>query len=377
MRYFRLNSYVSPKTVLIVCLMITGCAGRPGPELLEPVSLTDFTPKHVERLYVATTRERARPGENVFTSEKSLVPAYASFEISIPPTHRESNIEWPRGHRVDPKTDFAVVDDEVLSRAQFLKEVTQTLRREQRIGVFVHGYNFNFQESLYRLAQLKTDSSIADVGILFAWPSVASVPGYLADKEAATFSRDAMTDLLIELVERRRGAPVDVFAHSMGGWLTMEVLRQLKLMGRQDVLDNLRVVLAAPDVDVLVFTAQLSVIGKMHYPLAILVSPDDRALEVSSVLSAGVPRVGAIDVTDPIVAAAARQFGVQVIDISSLDPLDPSNHNRYAEASTIVGALTETQGGFGVGHAGAFVFDAAAKTISSPFTLAATVLRGQ
>jgi esterase/lipase superfamily enzyme len=149
----------------------------------------------------------------------------------------------------------------------------------------------------------------------------------------------------------------------------------LKLEGRTDVLDRLRVILAAPDIDEDVFTAQLDVIGPMKRPMVILVAADDRALKVSSVLGAGTQRVGSLDARDPEVAAAAKRAGVSIVDISSLESSDPTNHNRFFDAKQIAAAFSKPAASATLGDAGAFVFDAAAKTISSPFSLAATVLR--
>ncbi len=77
---------------------------------------------------------------------------------------------------------------------------------------FVHGYNYNFQESLFRLAQLKTDSNLDGTPVLFSWPSLAALPAYVADKESATYSRDALANLLSDMTRARNGQ-VDVFAH--------------------------------------------------------------------------------------------------------------------------------------------------------------------
>lgn len=352
---------------------LTACAGRPGPETLDTVAVGDFQPTRVETLYSVTTRDRAEPGKNVFTTDKTREPNYASFDVSIPPTHVAANIEWPKpGRKVDPKTDFAVVSQSVLDRESLLQAVR---RREQGAPVvFVHGYNYNFQESLFRLAQLKTDSNFDGTPILFSWPSLAALPGYVADKESATYSRDALADMLTDVVRARKGE-VDVFAHSMGGWLTVEALRQLRLEGKGDVLDRLRVIMAAPDIDEDVFTAQLDVIGRMKTPITILVAPDDRALLVSSVLGAGTQRVGALDARNPEVAEAAKRYGITIVDISSLESIDATNHNRFFDVKQLATTLSKPASVATLGDAGAFVFDAAAQTVSSPFSLAATVLR--
>lgn len=352
---------------------LQACAGRPGPETLGTVALGDYQPKRVETLYTVTTRERADAGENVFTSNKTREPNYASFNVSIPPDHVPANIEWPKpGRKVDPKTDFAVVGQSRLTRQTLLQAIASP--KAAPPVVFVHGYNYNFQEALFRLAQLSTDSNIDGTPVLFSWPSLASLPAYVADKEAATYSRDALADLLTDMVRARKGQ-VDVFAHSMGGWLTAEALRQLRLEGKTDVLDRLRVIMAAPDIDRDVFTAQLDVIGHLRTPITLLVAPDDRALQVSSFLGAGAQRVGAIDARDPEVAEAAKRYGVTVIDISQLEPTDATNHNRFFDAKQLAAALAKPTGRATLGDAGAFVLDAAAQTVSSPFSLAARVLR--
>ncbi|MDH4441881.1 MAG: alpha/beta fold hydrolase [Rhizobium sp.] len=357
---------------LLAAQVLSACAGRPGPETLSSVTLKDFQPTRVETLYTVTTRDRTEPGKNVFGVEKTREPNYARFDVSIPPNHKPANIEWPKRKTVDPRTDFAVVSQAVLGRDDLLQAV-RTPKAAAPV-VFVHGYNYNFQEALYRLAQLKTDSNIDGTPIVFSWPSYAALPAYVADKESATYSRDALANLLADLVTARKGE-VDVFAHSMGGWLTIEALRQLKLEGRTDVLDRLRVIMAAPDIDEDVFTAQLDVIGRMKTPILILVAADDRALQVSSFLGAGTQRVGALDARDPEVAEAAKKAGVSIVDISSLESIDATNHNRFFDVKQLAGALNQPATSATLGDAGAFVFDAAAKTISSPFSLAATVLR--
>lgn len=357
-------------------LAVQGCAGRPGPETIASVTAQDFKPERVERILTVTTRNRAAPGQNVFTAEKSVEPNYARFDVSIPPNHKPANIEWPKGKTVNPRTDFAVLSQAALDRKQFLADLKASAADGGRPGVFIHGFNNNFQEALYRMAQLKADADFEGTPIVFSWPSFASIPAYVADKEAATYSRDALAALLVDLASAGRG-DVNVFAHSMGGWLTVEALRQLKLQGRQDVLDQLHVILAAPDIDGDVFIAQMRVIGRMKTPITVLVAKDDRALLASRFLGAGTQRVGALDVTNAAVTEEAQRAGLTIIDISSLETADGTKHNRFVNARTLAAALAKPTGAPRLGDAGAFVFDAAAQTISSPFSLAATVLRGQ
>ncbi len=156
----------------------------------------------------------------------------------------------------------------------------------------------------------------------------------------------------------------------------MEAVRQLKLEGRTDVVSRLKIILAAPDIDADVFRAQLAVIRKLSPPLTLLVSTDDRALAVSSLVDADHPRVGRLDVSDPKISEAAKRYGVQVIDISSLASTDPLRHRRYASFASLYPQLQslERRPLATAGGVGAFVFDAAGATVSSPFRLASGVV---
>ncbi|MEQ1951790.1 alpha/beta hydrolase [Mesorhizobium yinganensis] len=136
--------------------------------------------------------------------------------------------------------------------------------------------------------QLAADANIDGVPVLFAWPSQAELSGYVADREAVTYSRDNLVALLSRLARERSPEEITVFAHSMGGWLVIEALRRLKLQGHDDVVSRIKVVLAAPDIDENVFQSQLTVIGRMRRPITIFVSTDDVALRSPGLLRATV-----------------------------------------------------------------------------------------
>jgi esterase/lipase superfamily enzyme len=359
-----------------VPLQLAACAGRPGPELLTtvPAHAGDKTVK----VFAVTTRGRVTPDANIFDASKSPVANYAEMTISIPAGHKPSQIEWP-SRKPDPAKAFAVVGQSVLDEKSFIRDIeTDDVGGARNVGVFVHGYNTNFQEALFRLAQLSADRDVQATPILFSWPSQGAVAGYVADKDAATYSRDYLAGLMIELT-RMKGPgseQVLIFGHSMGGWLVMEALRQLKLARHDDVLNRLNVVLAAPDIDSDVFRTQIQVIGKMKHPIRILVAGDDRALAVSKFISASTQRVGMLDVKDPAVQEAAVKAGIEIIDISAIQPNDSAHHSRFADARLLYPALTaQNKQNNGLGQAGAFVFDAAAATISSPFRIVSGVLK--
>lgn len=96
-----------------------------------------------------------------------------------------------------------------------------------------------------------------------------------------------------------------------------------------------RVVLAAPDINARTFRNHVQAIGPLKPPLLVLVSKDDSALRVSSVLDGGIARAGDIDVDNPIVREAALKEKVQVVDISRLAKHDDLGHDRFVSVAVL------------------------------------------
>jgi esterase/lipase superfamily enzyme len=321
--------------------------------------------------YVATTRERESPSENVFTTNRASALNFAKFAVSIPPDHKSGNIEMPTPPP-DSQSSFAIVDQAVMSEADFRKAVApqgDTRRKKHKAIVFVHGFNNNFQESLFRLAQLHADAKIDAIPILFAWPSQGQVAAYELDKESASYSRSYLVALLTMLSRSPEVSDILVVAHSMGGMLTMDALRQLRSEGKNQVIARLgRVILAAPDIDAQSFRAQVQAVGPLKPPLLVLVSKDDGALRMSSILGGGV-RAGAINVDNPVVQEAALKAKVQVVDISKLASHDDLGHDQFVSVAVLYSRLHHEAGPYR-NTAGTFVFADDGGTIIRPVDIA-------
>lgn len=358
--------------LLIVLLLLAACSSRPGPEVLNATATPVPPGARIVTVYVATPRVRD-PDTGVFLTRRAEQLNFAEFTISLPPGRANGTIQWPQGP-ADPSRTFATLSQRTLTRAEFEARVAPT-PGNRRAGVFIHGFNVNFQEGLFRAAQLSADADLDGKTVLFSWPSAGSVTSYVADKDAVTSSRDGLADVLT-IVGRNRGVQETVvLAHSMGAWLTAEALRQMRLTGRGAVLDKLEIILASPDIDTDVFRTQIVVIGILKRPVVVLVSPDDRALLASSILARNRGRLGAIDVTDPRLTAAAQRYNVQVIDISSVSSGDSLNHGRFVELAGRLGAA-EREGGDGGRKVGAFVLKSAGSILASPFQLVGDVIGG-
>lgn len=366
--------------LLFVGWVLAGCATRPGPEVLNTVR-SSAPGARIVTVYVATTRARETPSSNVFNDNRAQQMNYAEFRISIPPGHQPGQIEWP-ALMLDPATSFTTVQQTVLGRSSFEQKIAARAPRPggSKVGLFIHGYNNNFQEALFRMAQMTADAELDGVAVLFAWPSEGQLTGYVADKDAATYSRDQLVELMTMLARNQRVSQVDVLAHSMGCWLTAESLRQLRLTGNSAVINRMKVILAAPDIDIDVFRSQLDVIGPLSPPMTLLVSRDDKALDLSRRIADARQRVGTIDVDDPRVQEAAVRAKVQIVDISNLNPTDGFNHDRYVGLSTIYRRLADTASSGPSGdftRAGAFVLNTVGRTLSVPLNATGVGQSGQ
>ena len=360
--------------------VLAGCAIRPGPEVLNPVQ-SSVPGARIVTVYVATTRAREIPSSNVFSNNRAPELNYAEFRISVPPGHQPGQIEWP-ALMLDPATSFTTVQQTVLDRSSFEQKITARASRlgGSKVGLFIHGYNNNFQEALFRMAQMTADAELDGVAVLFAWPSEGQLTGYVADKDAATYSRDQLVELMTMLARNQRVSEVDVVAHSMGCWLTAESLRQLRLTGNSAVINRMKVILAAPDIDIDVFRSQMDVIGPLSPPMTLLVSRDDKALDLSRRIADARPRVGTIDVDDPRVQEAAVRAKVQIVDISNLNAADAFNHDRFVSLATMYRRLADTAAsdpGGDFTRAGAFVFNTVGRTLSAPLNATGVGRSGQ
>ncbi|WP_299655592.1 alpha/beta fold hydrolase [uncultured Jannaschia sp.] len=348
---------------LSLSLALAGCAGRPGPQTVWPVADSAAAGQR-QKIFVTTTRSRAEVAADGYTDGRSPSTNFAEFEVSIPPDHVPGAIEWSEG-RPDPHSDFAVANHLRVDEATFFARLDRM--DDQGVGVFVHGFNYNFPEALFRLAQMTADVQLEGTPVLFTWPSSASLLGYAYDKESASYSRDALAGLLTKLAKSTSSEPVTVFGHSMGGWLVMEVLRQMRIAGEDEALTRLEVVLAAPDIDVDLFRQQLAVIGKMDIPMVLMVSSDDRALQLSSAIAGQKPRVGALSLSDPAVQAAAKASNVVLLDISSIDATSGMNHDRYIGLAAAYPSLVdEMQSEQPLRDAGTYIIDAAGQVLTAP-----------
>lgn len=329
--------YAMAASLLAAAVALSGCAGGESHRLLDAVAAEPQEILATHRIMVATTRATADDRKEVFGGERSVDLNFARVDVTVPKVHQPGIVEQPRsGARRDSARHFAAGEVALYPKeAGFEKALHERLRETGgRALIFVHGYRTPFDNSVYRAAQIIHDSGYRGTPVLFSWASSGRTVDYIYDNNSATVARDGLEKTLRML--RAAGASrIDIVAHSMGNWLTMEALRQFALTSDRDIGNSLGdVILASPDIDVDVFKSQLRRIGRPDKPFFVIVSRDDRALLASSIIAGNRPRVGDYG-NDKDLA----ELGITVVDISAISSGDSLNHTKFAENPLMVQLL--------------------------------------
>lgn len=319
--------------------LATLAACSPAPEIVGidnpnfPTQSVSGATRHT--VFIATTREDSEVVGALFSELRADELGLASVDVSIPPSHEVGVIERPRSLPPNPRTEFAIVDPAIYeTESAFVASMNAELRQrppaDRDILFFVHGYNTTTSEAIMHVAQFVEDSGFEGIPVLFTWASAGRLTRYVYDLNSALVARSRLIDAA-EIVSRSIGTEYHVFAHSMGGFLTMEAIVYASQKGQFDRTGRLRnVVLASPDIDLDLFRAQLGEIDTSFDRFFVLLSQDDYALRASRAVAGGVPRVGAAD------ADALAALGVNAIDLSEIDDTRSDSHSKFAGSPEIV-----------------------------------------
>ena len=326
-------------TAIGLALALAACGtARDRPLFPSPPATETTGVANTHGIFVATTRSKADEPRAVFDRRRSPDEAFARIAVSVPAAHKPGALEKPTGDKADPARYFTARSIEAYEGlGAFATSVTAASRSDGgRALVFVHGYNTDFDDAVYRTTQIVHDSGYSGAPILFSWASGGRTVDYVYDRDSANAARDGLENLLRSLA--KSGVKrIDIVAHSMGTWLTMEALRGLAIAGDRDVGGRLGdVVLASPDIDVDVFKSQMRRYGVPDRPFFVLLSDDDRALRFSSLIAGQQPRLG--DYRD---AKDIASLGLVVIDLTKVKSGDSYNHAKFADNPALISLLGE------------------------------------
>lgn len=324
--------------IVVFGLAATGCS-RP-PDLVgvdnAKVPVASVQGASHEKIFIMTTREASEVVGALFSAERAPELGLASVEVSIPPNHVSGKIERPKRLPPDPRTEFAVVDpliyrDDAAFISQLNVELLKRPAGQREILLFVHGYNTTTSDAILRLGQFVKDTGFTGVPVLFTWASAARTSRYVYDLNSALVARSKLK-VMDDILLRTRVDRVNILAHSMGTFLTMEGLVDMELSGRLRARGKIdTVILASPDIDIDLFRTQVELLPRaVRDKIYVLVSQDDYALRASRIVAGGVPRVGATD------AEALYGLGITVIDLSQIEDSAAGSHGKFSGSPEVV-----------------------------------------
>jgi esterase/lipase superfamily enzyme len=254
--------------------------------------------------------------------------SFGVFPVRLPAAQRVGQTPPALQRRScgSPQGDPVYLDGpQVRSEEQFAQSLAAALRSaaSKEILVFIHGYNFAFDEAVLWAAQLKHDVHFEGVLILYSWPSSGSRWDYPGDLGSARWTTPHLTRFLQLLAVTAKGVPIHLLAHSMGNRPALAALHALAAEStdlRQPRFGQ--IIFAAPDVEADAFRQAVPAV----LPLAsrvTLYTASDLALRISGLLSAH-RRAGDSDRGVVLVA------GMDTVDVTAIDG-SLAHHDYFLE----------------------------------------------
>lgn len=327
--------------IMAIVVCVAACTRAPdavGVETVVPVETVEGIKTH--EIFIATTRAPSDDDAEFFSGDRQLNLHFASVDVTVPPVHEPGKIERTKADTPDPRRHFTIQDPNAFSdRGGFQRDLETALRQrpssERNVLLFVHGYNTTMTDAIFQVAQFVEDTNYDGVPVLFSWASGGSVSQYVYDLNSALVARDSLASMA-SVLDSSAIAHYDLLAHSMGGFLTMEVMRVAGITGRLDALGKARnIIFAAPDVDVDLFVTQIQRIPEDKRSFVVMVSSDDRALAASSFVDGGQTKVGAAP------ADQLAKLGVVAIDLSKIEDDSTLSHSKFSASPEVVQLIGE------------------------------------
>ena len=273
----------------------------------------------------------------------NLTPGQLHEETTSNKKHKKAKVAFDRVElsNVPLKVDPWQVKDNVarLQANPWVQALKAQLDKSggRHVTIFVHGYNTEFIDNTLIAGEIFHYMGRKGAMVSFEWPSESRLLGYIADKGNATYSTRHFRALLSNIAKECNVDSITIIGHSAGTPIVVNALRELRLLDFDLPAEQVRakysigrVVLAAPDMDLMAFT---NAVQDRFYELttgvAVYASPKDRALGLSEKLY-GSSRLG-------------RAVG-------KIEPWERETFQRVPKIELIDASVAEKEFGSALGH---------------------------
>ena len=229
-------------------------------------------------------------------------------------------------HGLDVKrAAYRQMDEEVLKFHGLLRErLAQTPHKD--VFIFIHGFNTEFNDAVYRPAEVWHFMGRVGVPVAYTWPAgFSGIRGYAYDRESGEFTIFHLKNFIRTVASCPDVERIHLVAHSRGTDVTITALRELNIEYQakgQSTSEGLKLenlVLAAPDLDEDVFMQRFTAENLLEAAkrTTIYASRNDKAIGLADVIFASRRRVGSLGPRD--FSPSMRQMMAKLPNLQFID----------------------------------------------------------
>lgn len=206
----------------------------------------------------ATDREKATYPSDYFGTGRGLGATFGECKVGVATSGRPDlqGQETARPHLLRTNASGILSAPVEYIRPSFLGQIQTALAKspQERILLFVHGFNDSYKDACSISAQLAYDVGFQGVVMTFDWPSKHTLLGYCSDEESAQWAAPHLADFLNSIRQAAPDATIDIITHSMGSRVVTFALLDMEFEGLKPGTMKLgHIIFLAPDIDVDIF----------------------------------------------------------------------------------------------------------------------------
>ncbi|MFK8068589.1 MAG: alpha/beta hydrolase, partial [Gammaproteobacteria bacterium] len=292
-------------------------------------------PPNQFEIFFHTDRAPDRDEQKAFSGERGD-RYYGVTYVGIPADHLMGEHEEPSLLKFEWEPDdhkhIKVTDVETQPKDDFILSLSEAVNNspDQKVMVFIHGYNVEFNEASRLLAQFASDLKFNGPVVLYSWPSQGNLTGYIGDETNAQWSTTHFVDFLKTILEEIPAKDIYLIGHSMGNRVLGHGFTKLASDLPKSYLALFKeIVMISPDIDADVFRQDMAPrLARTGIHTTLYASSNDRALKASKAFH-GYARAG--------------DAGADLVVVDGVETIDASDasggllgHSYFAEDRRIM-----------------------------------------